>query len=233
MATFYVRTSVMADNGEKEKEVTDQWPLPSYLQFRRSDNGGDSPDLDPYIPVTPGNPLPVAVMGTVVTAPARRIVSFNFFAAAAGDYAALDMVSNNVTDNQAQAYYLPNIVDKAGDVAILDSITSRCNEDSVLWRLRLHFYRENPLPSEVEMDDNIAADFAKTAGGYNKYIGFTDLAAAADMGTALAYAQVVNLRQLIKTGGAATGVWVVVQTLDAEANETAAMRLDFDLSFLN
>ncbi len=171
--------------------------------------------------------------GPITLVPARRMVSVGFVAAAAGDYAAADVISNNVTDTFGVALPVGTVVSTAGEVAILDAIVARCSEDSVLFRLRLHFYNTNPLPADVEMDDNIAADWAKTATGRNAYLGSVTLPAMADMGTAMAMAQADNLRKLLGTKTASSGLWFVVETLDAEANETALMRLDFDLYFLN
>lgn len=229
MATFFWRENT---SKEKERQVDDQWPMPTGLYFRRSDATEDA-DLDPTMPVTGNNGLPVNVLWPVVNVPARRVISIGFNAAAAGDYAALDIMSNSVTDTAGWAIPVSGVVDTAGQVAILDKVVARCSEDSVLNRLRLHFYRYNPLPGDVEMDDNIAADFAKTTAGRDGYIGPVVLAAFADMGTAMAMSSTPNLREMLKTAPAATGLWLVVETLDAEANETAGMRIDFDLYFLN
>ncbi len=102
----------------------------------------------------------------------------------------------------------------------------------MLWRLALDFYATVPLPGEVEMDDNIAMDAAKTVAGANKFIDRVPLAAMADMGTAMAASVTANLRWQLKTG-AMTSLWVNVITLDADANETAGMKIDIDLYFLN
>ncbi len=210
-------------SGLDEKEVSEDWPFPVALYVGESDNA----EL-----VGTNSPLPVQVSGQVLMTPARRVVSTFFIAAAAGDYAAGDIMSNSVTDNQAIALRIDGVVDVAGQVAILDKVVARCSEDSVLNRLRLHFYRENPLPAEVEMDDNIAADFAKTALGFNKYIGPVPLVAFADGGTAMAFSSTPNLREQLKTAGS-TSLWIVVETLDAEVNETAGMNINFDFYFLN
>ena len=41
------------------------------------------------------------------------------------------------------------------------------------------------------------------------------------------------LRKLLKCGAASDNLYVVVETLDAEANETAGMTIRFDLTFMN
>lgn len=164
--------------------------------------------------------------------PARRTKVVRLVAAAAGDYAAADVISNSVTDTLGLANAVPGVVNVAGETAILDAVSATCSEDSVLNRLRLHWYNYQPLPADVEMDDNIAADWAKVSAGREGYIGYTDLPAFADRGTAMAQAQAVNLRQELATKASA-GLWFVVETLDAEANETAGMIIDFTLHFLN
>jgi len=218
MSLIFWRTA----DGLKEAQVTEDNPFPVSLVLG-DPNGGALEYLgDAAMPVT----------FTGGMAPARRVISTSFNAAAAGDYAAADVVSQNVTDTLGVALPLAGCVDAVGQVAILDKVVARCSEDSILARLRLHFYHQNPLASEVEMDDNIGADWAKTAGGYNKYIGPVTLAAFADLGTAMSMSTTGNLREMLKTT-TTTGFWIVVEILDAEANETAGMRLDFDLYFLN
>lgn len=164
--------------------------------------------------------------------PARRTRNVRLVAAAAGSYAAADVISNSVTDTLGLPNRVIGVVNAAGEVAILDAIVATCSEDSVLFRLRLHWYNYQPLPADVEMDDNIAADWAKISAGREGYIGYTDISAFADRGTAMSQAQSVNLRQMLATE-AFTDLWFVVETLDAEANQTANMIIDFALHFLN
>jgi hypothetical protein len=171
---------------------------------------------------------------------ARRVRSVRLVAAAAGDYAAADVISNSVTDTLGLPNRVIGVVNNAGDLAILDYVNVTCSEDSVLFRLRLHWYNYRPLPADVEMDDNIAADWAKISAGREGYVGYTDIPAFADRGTAMAQAQSTNLRQLLKTEAtdqypatAPGDLWYVVEALDAEANETAGMIFDFDFGFLN
>ncbi len=164
--------------------------------------------------------------------PARRIVSAGFNAAAAGDYAAADVISNSVTDTLGVPLKFPAVVDVAGQVAILDKIVARCSEDSILARFALDFYTRLPLPAEVEMDDNIALDAAKTVAGYGIYICRVPMAAFADMGTAMSHSTTPNLREMLKTVGS-VDLYAVVILLDSEANETAGMRVDIDLYLLN
>lgn len=165
--------------------------------------------------------------------PAARSVSVTLTAAAAGDYAANDVVSNSATGDAGVAGQIAAAVTNNGEVAILDSVSAVCSEDSVVFRLRLHFYNYNPAAADVEMDDNAAFDFAKNATGAAGYLGYVDLPAFADRGTSASHSQADNLRKLLKCGASTTTLYYVVQTLDAEANETTSMTIRFDFSFLN
>lgn len=209
------------------KPVNQDWALPVGIYV--GEPGSGTAEV-----VSDGRPLPVDVKSwpqQLAITPARRRVSAGFIAAAAGAYAAADVVSNSVTDTLGVPLKFAGVVDAAGQVAILDAIVAKCSEDSVLWRLAIDFYDQAPLPAEVEMDDNIALDAAKTVAGYGKFVKRVPLVAMADMGTAMAFSNTPNLREMLRT--VTTDLWGVVVTLDAEVNQTAGMRIDFDLYFLN
>lgn len=160
--------------------------------------------------------------------PLRRKVSVTVTAAAAGDYAANDIISNSATGDAGVAATLANVVDTVGQIGRLVKVNMVCSEDSVAFRPRLHFYDYSPLAADVEMDDNIAADFAKIAAGAAGYLGYVDLPAFADRGTAMAQTQVDDLNVLFATTSTSSSLYVVIQTLDAEANETASMTIRLD-----
>ncbi len=229
MALIYWRESTKV----KEYETSQAWPFPVALFGPADPLTYDPSNPGDGSPINSGNPIPVAVIGEAVNQAARRIVTSGFTAAAAGDYAAGDIMSDSVTDTAGQPMFFAGVVSAAGQVAILDKVVAKCSEDAVLARLTLHFYWEQPTAAEVEMDDNVAADFAKTAAGRNKYVGSVPLAALADMGTAMAMSTTGSLREMLKTSPASTGLWCVVQINDAEANETANMTLSFDTYWLN
>ena len=210
----------------KEAETSEENPFPVSIVLGDSQGGA--------VEFLGDAPMPTTIVNTPTVAPARRVVSVSFADAAAGDYTAGDVISQNVTDGLGVALPLFGVVDAVGQVAILDKIVAKCSEDSILARLRLHFYRDNPLPTEVEMDDNIAGDWAKTIYGLNKYIGPVTLAAFADLGTSMSMSTTGNLREMLKTVNAGPAqLWVVVEILDSDANETAGMKIDFDFYFLN
>lgn len=158
---------------------------------------------------------------------ARKKVAVSLTAAAAGDYGAGDIISNSATGDAGVANALPGVVDVAGQTARIVGIIAKCNEDSVVHQLRLHFYDYNPAAADVELDDNAAGDFAKNATGLAGYKGYIDLPAMVDLGTSIAFAQLHNQKFMVATN-ASTGLWFVVQTITAETNETAGMIFTFD-----
>lgn len=156
----------------------------------------------------------------------KGYASVSLTAAAAGNYAPNDIVSESATDTAGVANVLP--LGGRGEVVKFTKVLAKCSEDSVVWRLRLHFYDYNPDSDDVEMDDNVAADFAKTATGRTGYKGYLDIPAMADGGTAMAYAEAKLLSEQFACAEDDFNLYFVVQTIDAEANEAAGMSLEFE-----
>ena len=164
-------------------------------------------------------PVPVLPQGL------RKVVA-RLTATAAGDYGAGDVVSNSATDTAGVAVELPNIARKAGDVVTVFRVYAICDEDSITTRLRLHFFDQAPLAAEVEMDDN-APFTLTTLAGAEKSRGYIDLPAFADKG-AFSEAQANQLQEDFACHPFSTTLFFVVESLDAEANETAGMKLRFE-----
>src|SRR5690606_6932904 len=102
--------------------------------------------------------------------------------AAAGNYDALDVLSDSATDNAGTAFEFEKIAPRHGHPFLISSALIKCSEDSTTFRGRLHLFNAEPLAAEVEMDDTVA--FAiKTAAGSAKYLGYIDFPSLADMGT--------------------------------------------------
>lgn len=158
-----------------------------------------------------------------------RFASVSITCAAAGDYAANDVLSNSATGDAGVANVLE--LARLGDIAKILQITAKCNEDSVLFRTALDFYDTNPAAADVEMDDNATVDFAKTSTGAAAWMGRIVLPAFADKGTSLAAADGDLLDKLIRAKVDNHKVYFVASTLDAEANETAGMILTFEFYF--
>ena len=150
--------------------------------------------------------------------------------AAAGDYAANDIMSNSATGDAGVAAVV--VFDSKAAIALVKQVTAVCSEDSVLNRLRLHFYNYNPAAADVEMDDNAAFDFAKNATGAAGYIGSIDLPAFRDGGTSMAVAEANLVDKYLAELTTGTAVYMVIETLDAETNETASMTIRFDFYFV-
>ena len=160
--------------------------------------------------------------------PIRRLGYVSVAVAAAGDYAALDVMSNSATDTAGLPLKLPDIARVNGGPVTIRRIVAKCSEDAVLTRLRLHWFNVEPLPAEVEMDDNIAFDI-KTAAGRIKNLGSTLLSAFVDRGAAASVSTTEQLEVTLHANPASRDLWFVITTEDAEANETAGMSLEFEV----
>lgn len=169
-----------------------------------------------------------AQVNPALPAPARRMVSATLTTVAGGNYDAGDVIGNDADNTEGDPVTFDAVVSEVGETAILDGVVAICSEDGLLCRLRLHFFNAVPAAAEVEMDDNAA--FAITTS--TKYLGSVTLPAFADRG-AVSVAELDNIRKLLKCAAADDALYVVVETLDAETNETAAMTIRFDLHFLN
>ena len=148
-------------------------------------------------------------------------------AAAAGNYGANDVISNSATDTAGLPLTITNIARKHNDVVTIYGITAVCSEDSVLFRARLHFFDTIPAVTAVEMDDNAAFAITTSTG----YLGAVLLDAFADMG-GVSLAENHTLRRMFACAEGDRNLYVVVETLDAETNETASMTIKFDLYVL-
>lgn len=151
-----------------------------------------------------------------------QTVTTTLTAAAASGYTAGDVISQSATNDAGVAISFP-----VGGACLIIGVNAVCSEDSVLNRIRLHLFADNPTAAEVEMDDNAA--FAITTS--TDYRGYIDLPAFVDQG-GVAQAQNMTVRFPIKPIAGSSLIYAVPQTLDAEDNETASMTIRFDLSFL-
>ena len=160
--------------------------------------------------------------------PVRLAASVIVQCAAAGDYAALDVMSATATADLGRATRVPSLSRTRGGVATIVGIRALCSEDAVANSLRLHFFKQAPLVAEVEMDDNIAFSIV-TAPGADKWVGSILLNAFADRGTLAATSDNPDLREMMACAEGDDGLYMVVTTETAEVNESANMtiRLDF------
>lgn len=156
-----------------------------------------------------------------------REITATITCAAAGDYGAGDVLSASATNDAGLATELDGIVQANGQGVTFLGGSAVCSEDSVLFRLRLHVFRLAPVAAEVEMDDNAAYSIV-TAAGAAKWLCDLDFSAFVDKG-AVALAEMTTVPKTVKTPGSSTSLYVVAETLDAEANETASMTIDLRL----
>ena len=156
----------------------------------------------------------------------KKFATVSVTVAAAGDYAANDVMSNSATGDAGVAKAVP--VGGKGEIVNVRQIIATCTEDSVLNRLRLHFYNYSPAAADVEMDDNAAFDFAKNATGLAGYVGSIDIPAFRDGGTSMAVAEGNLIDKLLACSTSDGNLYMVIETLDAETSETAGMTLKFD-----
>lgn len=156
----------------------------------------------------------------------KRYVETTVTLAATGNYDANDVMSNDADADEGDAQEI-EIGHGIGDIINIVQIIAHCSEDSVLNRLRLHFFNAAPLAAEVEMDDQ--ATFAiVTAAGDAKYIGSIDLTAFRDVG-AVAVSETDQILKRLALDPASSKIYMVIQTLDAETNETAGMTIKFGI----
>ena len=163
-----------------------------------------------------------------LVAPTRYVGSVSLIAAAAGDYAAGDVMSNSVTDTLGLPLYIAGLARTKGGVVNIQAIRAVCSEDAVLVTLRLHFFTLLPTPAEVEMDDNIAFTVKTVAGGL-KWVGSLLLSPFVDRGTAVSTSDTVySPIEPMHCDVNDTGLWFLPVLETAEANETANMDIRFD-----
>ena len=148
----------------------------------------------------------------------NRISVLSRAVAAAGDYAAADIVSNSATADAGTAWTFPN----TGRQGVIYDAVCSCSEDSVVWRLRLHLFTKTPTTSE--MDDNAAKAFTEVDRA--NLLGYIDFQAAGDQGAySVAGGSALNKGYFAPSGQ----LFGVLETLDAETGETAGMSIEFKL----
>ena len=176
----------------------------------------------------------LALVAALTAKPRTVVVSKPI--AAAGDYAANDVLSESATADAGTAWHVSGLVDTPGRPFLLTCVRATCSEDSVLARLRLHGFRRRPNAS-TEMDDNAAftvadADRSSNNQDLTNYLDvLTDMLIFADKG-AFSGAVDPDLRVVVQPDPNSTGFDFIVETMTAEANETAAMVLSFEFTAL-
>lgn len=144
--------------------------------------------------------------------------------AAAGNYAALDVFSNDATADAGDPFVFAGAARVDGGGGWITRLILTCSATGLLARTRIWFF--NAAPTTTEMDDNAA--FNITVADRSKVIGYLDLPALADVGD-IAYAQNITDRlQFDLPSG--TSLYAIGQFIDAETNEAAAMTMTLEIS---
>jgi hypothetical protein len=139
--------------------------------------------------------------------------------AAAGNYAAGDVVSNDADAGEGDPWIFTGIARESGGSGTITKATLECSEDSVVARVRLWLF--NAVPTTTEMDDNEAFNYDADDAG--KFIGWITFPALVDAGeVSVAFTKDGDLPLPFKCVGSAN-LWGITQFLDAETNETASM----------
>ncbi len=150
-------------------------------------------------------------------------------AAAAGDYAAGDAISQSVTDTVGRPVFVPNLARDEGGVAVIAGVRTVCVATSglVVAPLRLYFFTRVPLATEVEMDDNIAFVINAVASAESIFAGTFLCNNFVDRG-ASSLSDTTNLQEPMKCGDGTKGLWMLPVFETAEANESAGMSFRWD-----
>lgn len=144
--------------------------------------------------------------------------------AAAGNYSAGDIISDSATNGAGTAWEFKEMAFASGRPGTIYGAAWTCDEDSVVFRLRLHLWTGSPSTA-TELDDNAA----KTMDNDDRslYLGYIDFPAGVDLGEFSAAQTECGKGYWCGQGG--TSLYGVLETLDDEANETAAMTIAIEL----
>lgn len=146
--------------------------------------------------------------------------------AAAGDYGALDVLSNDADDTEGAVWTFTNAARNAGGTVEIHSVLTTLSADAMAHKLRIHLF--NAIPTGSEADDNAAGNIV--IANRNLYVGLLDLTAdSLDLGT-------VNVGQLIlatplkvRCAAGSRNLYGIAQTVDAETGEAAGMTMTIQL----
>lgn len=162
--------------------------------------------------------------------PIRFAGSAFVICAAAGDYAAGDVLSNSATDTLGVPTYVPSLARSPGGVVQLVAVRAVCaaSNGAVLAQVRLHWFHTDPLAAEVEMDDNAAFSIATAAGSF-KWVGSTLLNPFVDRGAVVSTSDTpLSPIEPYRCAPDKDGLWFVAVLENAEANESANMSFKYD-----
>ena len=171
--------------------------------------------------VKDSHPLPVASMNPKRIRGTLNSVSPGVIAAA-GNYAALDVISHSATVGVAWVFDAVARGNGLGGYIVGATIAS--DSAAMVARTRLYLFDANP--SGCNFNDNVANSIV--IADQAKLLGYIDFPALVDIGTICA-AQNITDRLCFKCASGDDAIYGILVFLDAETNETASMTVDIHL----
>lgn len=150
-------------------------------------------------------------------------VAASFAAAAAGDYADNDVISNSVANGTGDPLEFENAVRVTGGAGKVIGATLSCSEDAVQATSELFLFSQ--APTATEMDDN-AAFGGVGAADLPYFLGSIAFDAPTDVGTGgFATPTTLTPAAPLFIHAVSTSIFGILVLRDAEVNETAGMTI--------
>ena len=151
--------------------------------------------------------------------------------AAAGDYAAEDVLSDSATDGVGTAISFTGIGKSEGAAGYITKASILCSTTGLTPRLTLFLFNTTPT---CELDDN-AANTAVLAADQANYIGHIDFPGMEDLGTGMSQTIATpntsgNLPLAFNCAADSKTLYGVLVTRDAIAGEAAGMTVRINLT---
>lgn len=147
--------------------------------------------------------------------------------AAAGDYAAGDVLSDAATNGTGHAFVFAGMARQAGGSGIVAKALITSSVQGWVPAMRLWLF--HALPAACELDDNSA--FSLDADDRDKVVGYIDFEAGFDAGE-VSFVQNTDVRLAYKCAAADTSLYGILQVTEAATNESAGMTLTVALHSL-
>lgn len=169
-----------------------------------------------------GDANPLAIRGGI------RAVVASFAAAAAGDYADNDVISNAVANGTGLPLEFEDVVREAGGAARIIGASISCSKDTVAATTELLLFSE--APTATEMDDNAAIGAGVGAADQPRYLGSIAFPALADVGAfSFVRATTPTAAAPLLVHCAAKSLFGILVARDPETNEAAGMTISITL----
>ncbi len=157
------------------------------------------------------------------------LVTASKVAAAAGDYADNDIVSESASNDAGTAWTFLNMAPREGGAGEIYHAFVKCTTEGVAATSRLHLFAMDTAANaswSSELDDNAALNIDEDE--MDEYLGFIDFPAMVDVGE-FAFAQATGLSQGFKCKDGHRHLYGIYQLTDAETGEGAGMTVTIGL----